>query len=897
MRELLIQEKTSYLLADREFYEPLSIYKEKTSDYIEPIKRHIPYDWSLTRSTVWIYCSPVKPTMPTQGWKIHISATPAHAAAILVTAAQILCKTATPFKFIADRPLLMLTNGKQWPRASSGKFITIYPRDLIQCKQLLEQLHQATISYRGPYILSDRRYRDSNIIFYRYGGFAPTKRIDVDGRPIYLLRTADGTYLDDIRTPYFSVPDGIADPFQNHNKLRRSETAEGPKGNEPGTLKYGQYKIENAISHTNTGGVYIAINRRNNQRVIIKEARPFTNISLRGLDAVQLLKKEHRLLSLLDGSGIAPRALDFFMDWEHAYLVEEYLSESMTLRMLFSSISPAIRTRFDSNYLNNYFQIFTSVFYKVYAHIRHLHEKNIIFSDLSINNILSNRNGDNVHLIDFEGAHEEGVDIPPTLFTDGFAPQDLTQGRPSRRSDDYYALGSLMLASLFPMNSLLSLSHESYKLFLDSHKTEFGLPSEIAQLIIDLMNTNKGGDVNHSNITRVLSNKYEINMPSRTITHLDSINLSQHIKKLIRFTKSAATYNRHDRLYPADPAVYETNPLSIAYGACGVAYVMHHIDGYIDQEAQAWIDAHLKDAASYPPGLYSGLCGIAWTLLETDHLYEARNILSLTTDHILLSRSPDLFSGTAGWGMTQLRFYLQTQDSVYLTLARHAGDLLLRCSNVDDAGLRYWNTPEGVSPSFAHGNSGICLFLLYLSLATQTDVYIEAGQEGMNWVLAQAHKSNDGGMSWRPYPDMPTYTPYWRWGSSGIGRALIRYWQTTRNKGFENAISEAVIDCDRKYAIFPGYFFGLAGIADFLLDLKQHEKWKDISQHAVRRILDGCLLFSLPRSDGMAYPGESLHRISCDFGTGSAGIAWVMHRYQTQCDAAFMLDSLLPNQP
>jgi hypothetical protein len=43
----------------------------------------------------------------------------------------------------------------------------------------------------------------------------------------------------------------------------------------------------------------------------------------------------------------------------------------------------------------------------------------------------------------------------------------------------------------------------------------------------------------------------------------------------------------------------------------------------------------------------------------------------------------------------------------------------------------------------------------------------------------------------------------------------------------------------------------------------------------------------------MAFPGDTLSRVSCDYGTGSAGIALFIHRLLHGGATDFMLDELL----
>ena len=59
-------------------------------------------------------------------------------------------------------------------RGASGKFMAIYPSNEEHFTAIIQALDQATAGIAGPYILSDRRYRDNKVLFYRYGGFAPS---------------------------------------------------------------------------------------------------------------------------------------------------------------------------------------------------------------------------------------------------------------------------------------------------------------------------------------------------------------------------------------------------------------------------------------------------------------------------------------------------------------------------------------------------------------------------------------------------------------------------------------------------------------------------------------------------------------------------------------------------
>ncbi|MEM7587206.1 MAG: hypothetical protein AAF560_27700, partial [Acidobacteriota bacterium] len=126
------------------------------------------------------------------------------------------------------------------------------------------------------------------------------------------------------------------------------------------------------------------------------------------------------------------------------------------------------------------------------------------------------------------------------------------------------------------------------------------------------------------------------------------------------------------------------------------------------------------------------------------------------------------------------------------------------------------------------------------------------------------------------------------------GKVVVRYHRVLGRPEHRELLDRMIPDTDRKYTIFPGLFFGLAGLGDFHMDLVQFGYQPESSLERARKTLAGCLLFRLDEPEGVAFPGESLSRISCDYGTGNAGIGLLAHRIATQGSADFMLDELIP---
>ena len=215
MSELVIKDKTLYTIANREFYDDIETYQPNKHDFYNVVDKLATDSTVLERYRYWWRCTFKNKELPLQGWKIHVSATPAHAAAITDTVARILIKHQVAFKFVADQNLFSLFNGKSFDRGSAGKFFTIYPQDETEFKVLIEELHCATLGYWGPYILSDKRYKNSKIIYYRYGGIIAIKKDLGDGEAKHVIQGPDGDFIEDKREAVFNLPEGIQDPFED----------------------------------------------------------------------------------------------------------------------------------------------------------------------------------------------------------------------------------------------------------------------------------------------------------------------------------------------------------------------------------------------------------------------------------------------------------------------------------------------------------------------------------------------------------------------------------------------------------------------------------------------------------------------------------------------------------
>lgn len=873
-----------FTIADRVFYDSLDRYVVKKQDFFEYVQQLLPGDWKLDRSSMWFNVTPPDSRLPSQGWKIHVSTTPSKAKEMLRCIVPVLVKRKVPFKFALDSLVLSIITGKGWSIAGAGKFITIYFDTEEQFVSTAEELHQATAGMEGPYIVSDRQYRGSKVIYYRYGGFSPIEILTPKGEKILVISQPDGSSIPDRRLSHFVLPDWVRDPFPGPHP---------PSPGEPQTLlKDGRYMVRSTLAIASCGSVYLAEDTVNQAQVIIKQAHPLLNFTPNGDDSTELLKREYRLLRKVEDTGIGPRPLDFFQEGEQSYLVEEYIPNAMTLRFYSGARTIVLLTEPTREKVEAFWLEYNRIFLRIAQMLAKLHERGIVFMDFSHNNVLVSNDGETLKLIDFEAAFDTAIDRPSFLLTPGFASlSDINL--PAGFANDYFSLGAAMLSYIMPVNAMLVIDSSAPARFLESIAADFSLPSGLEQLIFRLLHSDFRLRPSLGETISLLE-KMEISSAPQYRVREDIQNACRKtLDGVVDHILSAASYDRTDRLFPSDPKIFVTNPLSIAFGACGVAWALKKITGDVPSRVIEWMLRQPIDAKRYPPGLYLGMAGIAWVFKEVGLQQKAEEVMRLTWDHPALAESPDMFYGLSGWGTAQLRFFLDTSDEEYLHQAMRAGELLASTAQ-EENGNCYWSqSSSAVGLGFAHGSSGISIFLLYLYLATGDSRFLELGKRALEFDITATVPNLDGNLSLqvRRIPGAPG-VPYFRYGSSGLGMALVRYYRILGDPRYLNILNDLLPDARRKYGISPGRFIGLSGIGEFLLSLREVEPFNAKCSEALERLITGILLFRVERPNGIAFPGYELYRLSCDFATGSAGIALFLHEYLTG-SSNFLLDDLL----
>ena len=845
-------------------------------------------DWELHCEGVWTHCNNLREPIPLQGWKIHLSTIPAEAEELLRVAAGVLIRNATSFKFLSDKRILRASHSKAWGRGSSGKFITAYPRDLESFKRLMEELHQALgRRFAGPYVLTDKRYKDSKVLHYRYGGMRPNTRLRADGCVEHVLLSPDGREVRDRRMPWFELPDWEKDVFADQAALAEPDSTE----------LNNRYLVTSALHFSNSGGVYLAQDKVSDKVVLLKEARAHVHHGGDGLDARQMLRREYAILERIRDCGIAPRPIDLFEEWEHLFLVEEYLDGYLSLQGYIARHSILLQTRPTPDQVRAYLGSLRGIFSSLAAALDKLHGKGIVFGDLSPNNILFNPATQDLRLIDFEGAQELDGDRYPGLFTPGFGDPRLPAGAAPDCASDYYGFGMILLFLMTHVNPTLEIKPEIAAEALAEVARDFGWPEDFSRIIANLTNADPLARRSPQALLAELRPDWTERIRASAAvgerrSNEVSADLAGIVRDCCRYVKASAEYDREDRLFPAGCEVFETNPLGLAHGALGVLYALSRIENKVEPALLDRLGRWQISQRSYPPGLATGVAGLAWAMLEIGDLGRAEAILSQGVDHPLLPTSASLWHGAAGWGMANLKFWLTTGKGSYLEQALHAAESIVNSAREQSGGL-CWAEPDGRVPyGLAHGAAGTGLFFLYLFAATGRSRWKDLAVKALDHDLAQAAEQPGGNLSWtKGSLDPNVVYPYWEYGSAGVGIACLRYAAALGDSRYRDVLERIYLDCDRKYAVYPGRTMGLAGICEFLCDAFQFTG-EERFRASARRLADGLALFAIRENEGLAFPCNG-NRISCDFAMGTAGIMLTLDRLVSGRPGDFLLDELL----
>ncbi|MBR7834537.1 class III lanthionine synthetase LanKC [Actinospica durhamensis] len=837
-------------LADGEYYAPFSTVRDPGTRFAPEA---VADGWQGSGHDIWTVWTHPDISLAEQGWKIHVSARFARAQQVLDTVAQACFAERVPFKHLASTRFFLFLHHKHAPRQQAGKFCAVYPPDLATARRVLDRLADALAGEEGAYVLTDRRYRDSRTVHYRYGAFGSRSRLLPDGTREPLLRAGDGHDVVDRRLPAFVLPPGVADPFVEQ---------ETPVHH--GQIIVGGYEILEVLQNSNAGGAYRARDARGGRTVFLKEARAHNGYTADGVSARERLRGEYGVLTVLHESapGLGPEPLGYFDEWEHEFLVTEYL-EGTPLRSWIGHNSPLIRADWAQRDVTGYFDACRRVLGSLDDALGSLHALGYRFGDLSPGNAIVTADGA-ARLVDFETVTPLTEPVAP-VGTPGFVPPaemlaELLADGADPALPDHYALGAVALSMFANLHSVAERAPGNLKLLRRDLAATVAPPVDLWARATAFYPIGSGDAATPEDVDA------------------DPLGALSRMARLAAAGLVAmAEPTRQEWVFPPPPAAFGTNTVCLGYGTAGVVYALLRAGVPIPDA----VDKRLRRDAmtargQLPPGLDAGLAGIARVLARLGHLDEALDLALLADEHRLTVVRATLAGGSAGVGLTWLDLYRRTGDDDCLDLAVAHGEWIAKLA--DPVPFLGRDDARGLF----HGRSGLALFLHRLFEATGETGFLEAGCRLLHEELDRAMALDDGALSFSDDAVSRRAMPYFSVGSAGVGIVLTRYVHTQQaaDERFAAALPLIVADTYKTCAMEGGLYTGLAGMAWFLAEHAELTADADDRARAVT-VATGLLKYAVPhksRPDAVRFLGTGSLRFSADLSSGSAGVLLAVRR-------------------
>lgn len=858
-------------LANAEFYAPVeSADSDSRGAAYRPAQ--VPDGWQERQSDVWTrWCPDGQYPTPGEGWKVHVSAGRDRVRQILDIAAGVCFSQQVPFKHLSAPLFYRLTNSRHASRSQAGKFITAYPADVPSARTLMEALREALADEVGPYVLSDRRYRDSRTVYYRYGGFASTERLRPDGTRELLIRDGTGRLVPDRRGVSFYLPEGITDPF-----ALPQEAGPVPGGDAAGDgpLSLYGFVIESPIRHSNAGGTYRARYGETGRQVCIKEARPHTGLLQADMTATEQLRAEWQVLAELHdlSPGLAPEPVAYLRVWEHEFLVMEYI-KGISLTSLVARQHPVLLAGKTADDFAVFYDRAQRILAAIGRALDRLHELGYFLVDVSPSNVLIAPD-DSVRLIDFGTAHRQGTPLK-VAGTLGYSPPGELAGDDPAVYDEY-GLAALAQLLVSPMHQVVRRN-----------------PGSLRYLHYDLSERAPIPPALWQRATRFHQPEEEPRLPDPEQVAADPV---RHLTGLRDAAADAlismTDLENPDRVYPTVPRGFAANTLCVLYGTAGVVHALRRAGRTLPDGV---VGRFRRDAAGsagrLAPGLYTGLAGIAWVLADLGFVDEARDLLTMADQHPLTRESATLSGGSAGVALAHLALYGHTRDESHLDRAialaaaiPSGDDLIPRLGPDNGSGL-------------LHGRCGIALMLQQLAAATGDTAWLPQGVSLLHAELGRASDPDAPGLLFPVSGKDRRQMPYLAWGSAGMALTVSRYLQVTSDEQLASSLPRLLAPLHGAFTVHPALFNGAAGFAYVLADCARRTGREDHRQAALRAARR-LFKHAIPGATGVRFLGDQLERYSAELWSGSAGIVLALtHVLSPQPDALFTVDRLAVADP
>lgn len=834
-----------FMFADRRRYATAADYKPST-EYYDQVSALAPKDWEIARSGAWWSCFPPLTKLPYSGFKVHISASVSNAQMVLEIAANECVRSSLPFKFLVDKSLHNFANSKNYSEWSCGKFVTVYPANKAQFYEVAKNLSRAVPDAGGPYIFSDAPVLGSLAVFYRYGTLRSSTEVNIYGEVEQSFNVIGKTFLDQAN-PAFSLPPGVSNPFV-HGSSRFVRASEAP------LVLAERYEVTEIIHRSNSGAVFGAIDLTKNEEVVLKEARH--GVTSSGVLVTEILRNEFEILEFLNDTKVPPSPIDYFQLAHNEFLVMEKIDGVPLTKYRASPVPTALHRFSATNDDEETAQLaLESTLDNLLSALEKVHARGVVVGDLAPQNILIDEADLKVRIVDFEAARHFSSQQSVKTRTIGYGDAN----DPGFKSDLEAALSSVANVML-PLQAGAELNPQLVPKFLNRVSHDYPKLSALCQSL----------DARHVTVAREDRNFSD----------------DQVHRELLAAIENAIGESSKGYLWACDYRGLITNPLSLAFGGLGIAPALNASANGVPQTVHDWISSTILSDGDYAPGLFVGRAGVAFGLFELARPDDARTWLLSAINDNRLFHALDVFYGATGVGLACLQGFSLTGEEEYLDYAISVAEGLEE--------RRLDNSPISAEwaldySGFCHGHAGIAMFFISLYYATRSWTYLEFAKQAFQSELDRAYSNDERSITWQSGYSDSRLMPYFRIGSAGIGAVACRLFEATKDLQYIDIARKIAAGSDIRYCVHHGLFTGMAGIAEFYLDLQQICGLKEYDSRLLS-MKSFMRDFMFEANGGLCLPSESLTRVSFDYGTGAAGVSYLFERLSTPTKGRRLLD-------
>lgn len=844
------------LLADPVFYDRIDRWQPDLG--LALCQRPDPEGWQRTARGPWQVLRPRAQVMPDQGWKIHVSGCPGNAERLCRAVWDYCVPREIPFKFLRDQPMVLAWNSKYAPRASSGKLVTIYPRDDDGGEQLgatLGELSALLDGEDGPYILGDLRW-GAGPLFVRYGGFVANFCRDERGVLRHCVTRPDGTRVPDRRQPVFTWPDWVELPefLRPHLSARQRSGVGGLP-----------YEVVSALHFSNGGGVYLARDRRRGDQVVIKEARPFAGLDDHGTDALARLRQERDALAALAETEGVPALRDYLAVAGHEFLVMDHVAGE-PLYVWQGRRHPLVVGAGEPAAIGAYRADAVALYHRARDLIARVHARGYSFGDLHPGNLIVGADG-SLTLVDFELAGPLASAGTPGLGAAGFTRPGLTGQR-----RDLYALAALGLWLFLPLNRVLALDQAKLGDYLGFIATRFGADEDFL------------GQVRAELEAAPDASRPAASGPGRARRAPDWRAVERSLRDAIALS---ATPEREDRLFPGGTRQFTEDAIGLANGASGVLWALSVTGCGSYPEHERWLIDAIRRAGQQRLGCYDGVHGMAYAVGHLGYPELAAELLDAALPRTEEIVDVGLYRGLAGVGLCYADAWQRLGRAGYLDaaagIARHLAQAL------DGRERTALTVPRAGEAGLMRGWSGPGLLFRRMHDVTGEVRWLELARRAVEADLDQCVATAAGSLQVEQ-PGVRTLA-YLEAGSAGILLVAAELPEDSRGPRLDAAMPALIRACQPELVLQAGLFTGRAGLIAALARVRdqrdQRDQWAAITPVIERHLAR--LDWHLVNYHGnAAIPGEQSYRLSMDLATGTAGALLAVHAATSGDEAGFL---------